>query len=62
MNVPIYRVSFLDARGRVRRSQELDCTDDDQAIERLARLNHPHALELRQGDRLVWRFEPPQRR
>jgi hypothetical protein len=57
--VPIYQVRFFDARGRVRRTQPLDCHDDDQAIERFARISHRHTLELREGDRLVWRFDPP---
>ena len=52
-----YRVQFFNGRGGMARSERLECDGDDRALERLARLAHPHAMELWAGDRLVWRFE-----
>jgi hypothetical protein len=52
-----YRIQFFDARDRPTHSHEMDCSSDDDAIERTARLRHRHGLELWDGDRLVWRFE-----
>jgi len=56
-----YRVYFLDGADHIIRSQDLECDDDAQAIERLRQLNHAHAVELWERARLVQRIEPPAR-
>ena len=52
-----YRILLFDGRGRVINTLAMQCVNDDDALERLARHRHPHALELHQADRMVWRFE-----
>jgi hypothetical protein len=53
-----YRVFFLDAQGRSLNQQDMDCRDDDDAIDRIGRSDHPFAMELRDGARVVARFDP----
>jgi hypothetical protein len=55
-----YRVDFLDRRERVTRRIEIECQDDAQAVAVVAECaqNACFAMELRQRDRLVMRFEP----
>jgi hypothetical protein len=53
-----YTVHFIDRMGQLAHSKSMECQDDDAAIERTAAVTHRHALELWQGERLVWRFEP----
>ena len=59
-----YRVRFFDADGHAAHAHQMDCQNDDDAIERAARLRHRHGLEVWEGERLVWRFETrePKRR
>jgi hypothetical protein len=52
-----YLVHFFDANEHLRRSEAIDCPDDEQAITAGARLSHPHVVEVWSGDRRVWRFE-----
>jgi hypothetical protein len=33
-----------------------DYVDDDEALERVGRLLHPHKMQVHQGDRLVGEF------
>ena len=53
-----YQIQFFDARGRMAHSKAMECHSDDDALERLARLPHRHAIELWAAGGLVWRFEP----
>ncbi len=53
-----YRLLLLDQAGRVRRTRSLECQGDDDALEQAAWIRHPHAVELWEGERQVWRFEP----
>ena len=53
-----YIVHFFDAHEHLRRSVRLESRTDDEAIGQAALLAHPNVLEVWQGDRCVWRFEP----
>ena len=53
-----YIVHFFDAHEHLRRSIGLVCQTDDEAIGQAALFSHPDVLEVWQGDRCVWRFEP----
>ena len=54
----IYRVLFFDGDGRkAGHERTIDCANDDDALERVAMLRHPHMLEIWEAERLVWRFE-----
>jgi len=53
-----YFIRFMDERGQVRRSSPMNCTNDDDAIQKAAMTVYKHAFELWLGDRFVWRFEP----
>lgn len=52
-----YLVHFFDANEHLRRSEAIDCADDEQAITAAARRTHPDVMEVWTGDRRVWRFE-----
>jgi hypothetical protein len=56
-----YVVHFFDEHEHLRRSERLDCRTDSDAIAEVARLEHPHVLELWRGERCVRRFEPASR-
>jgi hypothetical protein len=53
-----YRVTLLSADGSVQDQQMADYLDDDQAIDRVGRLHHPHKMQIHQGGRLVAEFQP----
>lgn len=53
----VYRIVFFDVRNRASHERTLECADDDDALDRVAMLRHPNAIELWQDQRLVWRFE-----
>ncbi|HTK34280.1 MAG TPA: hypothetical protein VL358_03190 [Caulobacteraceae bacterium] len=53
-----YLIHFFDRHEHLRRSRQVNCDSDDEAIERSALLAHSEVLEVWQGDRRVWRFEP----
>ena len=53
----LYEIRFFKEDGALALLRTMQCEDDDAALERLAQIRHPHALELWQGDRRVWRFE-----
>jgi hypothetical protein len=55
--MPLYQVSFFDRRGRLSHLREIDCSDDDAAIELMAGHRHEHSLELWRGRELVWKFD-----
>jgi hypothetical protein len=51
-----YRLYFLGADDRVSRGIDLDCPDDDAAIEVVGQHKHEHAMELWSGVRKVRYF------
>jgi hypothetical protein len=52
-----YTIRYFQ-RDELRRSRDIECATDDDALEQLASVPHPGALELWQADRLVWSFDP----
>jgi len=55
--VPAYRVFLIDRNGHISRPAEhIDCSDDQEAIEKAQRLVDGHDVELWDGVRLVKRF------
>jgi hypothetical protein len=53
-----YVVHFFDEHEHLRQSERLDSRTDREAIAYVAKLDHPHVLELWNGERCVQRFEP----
>jgi hypothetical protein len=51
-----YRVFFLDTHGEPLNHEEVECRNDDEAIDRVGRSDHPYGIELREGARVVARF------
>ncbi|MGH1573807.1 hypothetical protein ACRAWG_28100 [Methylobacterium sp. P31] len=51
-----YRICLLAADGSTYAESELDCEHDDVAIDYAGRLNHPHEIQVWEGERLVARF------
>ena len=56
--MPQYRLYFLDAAGHINRRVELDCRDDDEAIERANKHEIGYGMELWRGARRVKVFKP----
>lgn len=54
----LYRVDLLESDGTVRESIELDCKDDDEAIDLAGGLGHPLAMHLWLGGTCVAQFPP----
>lgn len=54
----VYTARFLDKEAIVRREYGLSCSNDEEAIQRLSILAHHYMLELWEGGRIVWRFDP----
>ena len=52
-----YEIRFFAESGTVAQVKKMPCENDDAALEWMALMRHPHALELWQDARLVWRFE-----
>lgn len=52
----LYRVSLFEPDGSVRQAFEIECADDDAAIDRAGDLDHPHQILVSQDDREVVRF------
>jgi len=52
----LYRIELLDENGSLHSELELDCVDDDDAIESAGRIDYPHVMQLYEDDRLVARF------
>lgn len=48
-----YALDLFDGAGRIERSLELSCVDDDEALLRAAGLGHPHDIIVRQEIRRV---------
>ncbi len=54
---PSYRIFYLDADGKIKKSKLLaDCADDEAAIEKTRALTDDRRLELFDGCRLVIAF------
>jgi hypothetical protein len=54
-----YRLFFLDAEGRIKKSKALACANDEEAIDRLRELTDGRTLELYDGCRLVLKVPAP---
>lgn len=54
----MYLLHFFDQHEHVRRSIRLDARTDEEAVVRAAAMDHPHVMEVWNGDRCVRRFEP----
>ena len=52
-----YHVYFLDPGNHIRRRMDMECEDDDQAIQVVREHLSHNAMELWSRDRLVKRFE-----
>ena len=55
--MPVYRAYIVGLHGQSIRAVEIDCVDDDAAIERAKQLSDGHDVELWQMDRPIARFE-----
>ena len=53
-----YRIYFFDSLDHISRALDIECSDDDEAIDRVGEHEHPFAIELWQGARRLRRFEP----
>jgi hypothetical protein len=53
-----YDVTFFTAKGDICGRQILLCSTDDEAIDRVGAMAHPHAIRIMQGDRMVMYFPP----
>jgi hypothetical protein len=54
-----YRLYFLDSRRHIIAVEELACSDDEAAQRQAARVNHPGALELWSGAKLIAEIQAP---
>jgi len=57
--MPSYRLYFLDAEGHIRRRLDLECRDDDEAIEQASAHDIGRGIELWCGARRVKKFKAP---
>jgi hypothetical protein len=55
--MPHYTLRLFDSDRRSIHSLHLDCPLDESAIARVERLALTHAMELRQGARIVKRYD-----
>ena len=53
-----YRVRLYDENGGVETEYVVDFAHDDDAIDRVGDSEHPHAMDIWEGDRHVARFPP----
>jgi hypothetical protein len=53
-----YTFSFLSPAREVLVEEVQWFEDDDHALDTIGRSDHPHEIEVRQGERLVARFPP----
>ncbi len=56
--MPEYRLYFLGQDDRIQRALELECEDDDRAVETGGAHLNGQAMELWRGATLVKRFDP----
>jgi hypothetical protein len=54
---PEYEVVYYDRKGRLERTVRMVCASDEAALEATARIRSANALELWEGNRLLWRFD-----
>jgi hypothetical protein len=57
--MPQYRLYFLDADGQLKRPVELDCHDDNEALEHANKYQIGDGMDLWCGPRRVKVFKPP---
>jgi hypothetical protein len=55
--MPVYRAYIVGQHGLFIRAVEMDCVDDDAAIESAKQLVDSHDVELWQMDRPIARFD-----
>ncbi len=53
-----YRVRLYDEDGGVQGEYVMEFDQDDDAIDRIGESDHPHAMDVWDGDRHVARFPP----
>ncbi len=53
-----YEIVRLDQNGNEIGRQRIVCADEEEALDRMAALNHRLGLELWSGERLVCRWGP----
>jgi hypothetical protein len=57
--MPNYRAYLVGSDSRFIKAIDLDCTDDETAIEAAKKLVDDHDVELWQRDRRIGRFSKP---
>ena len=55
--MPDYQVYFLDSANHIRRRMDMECDDDEHAIQVVGEHLAHNTMELWRRDRLVKRFE-----
>jgi hypothetical protein len=53
-----YEVVRLDASGREAQRQELQCHDNEEAVDRASAMRSPHGVEVWCEGALIWHWEP----
>ena len=53
-----YRLYFLTEEGRIKRSLEIDVSNDEAALEKAWKLDHAHCIEVWCGKRKVGIVDP----
>jgi hypothetical protein len=56
--MPLYAITLLDENDLVREERMVEFEHDDAAIDYAGSIDHPHAIHVREGDRLVVKFAP----
>ena len=56
--MPHYRLYVLEPGGRIRHAVDLDCANDEAAVEKASATNPYARMELWRGTKLVKRIEP----
>jgi hypothetical protein len=59
MKMPVYHAYIVGLHGRSIRAVQMDCADDDSAIQSASHLVDGHDVELWQTDRPIARFDAP---
>jgi hypothetical protein len=53
-----YRIALLAGDGTVHDERVIECAYDDEVIDHVGRSDHPHEIDVWQGQRHVARFPP----
>jgi hypothetical protein len=53
-----YRIALMSPDGLIQEERIADFEHDDQAIDVTGQINHPHQIQVYQGERLVGIFQP----